>query len=204
VLSAAPRLPEPASSTDPATYVLCVAHDDPHKDLDGLAATFSVHADLPPLWIAGRCTTDRMRLLESRSHGRIRLLGEVKDLHRLARLYRDAVCVVAHSIFEAYGFSPAESLLNGTPVAATDIPAHREVCGEAAVYYPAGDGNALASAVRLACERPVDARAPSLALQRTWSQNAEELLAVLTAVGTARRRTRRARPSWLSLATSPG
>jgi glycosyltransferase involved in cell wall biosynthesis len=192
VRSAPPRLPEPAPPTERGPYVLCVAHDDPHKDFDGLAAAFSRNADLPPLLIVGRCTPERKRSLESQSAGRVRLLGEVRRLDQLARLYRDATCVVAHSFFESFGFSPAEALSAGTPVAASDIPAHREVCGEGPVYYPAGDRDALASAVRAASKRPPAELGATPTIERGWSENAQELLTVLAAVG-ARGRIRRRR-----------
>jgi glycosyltransferase involved in cell wall biosynthesis len=182
VLSAPPRSPRERAD-DPQPYALAVAHDDPHKDYDGLVEAFTRHPDLPPLRIVGRVSPARRSALEARAAGRVRVDGQVSDRDELARLYAGAACTLAHSAFESYGLTPAEALVCGSPVAATDIPAHREVCGELAQLYPVGDLDGLAHAVRraLAGPRPApeDLGAP---LRRTWDENAAELAGVLRAV----------------------
>jgi len=77
----------------------------------------------------------------------IELLGWVDD-ERLGRLYDAATATVHPSLYEGYGLGLAESLGCGVPAIASDIPAHREVAAEAAVYFPPGDAAALADALR--------------------------------------------------------
>jgi hypothetical protein len=66
-------------------------------------------------------------------------------------------------------------MCNELPLAASDIPAHREICGGAATYYAPDDPDALAAAVRTALRRTgsVPVRAP--VFDRTWTENAKEV-----------------------------
>ena len=179
IASAAPPLPPgPAPPGLPERFVLAVAHDDPHKEWDRLIALFEGDRGLPPLVLAGR-TARRLP-----SDDRVRLLGEIRDAAALGGLYGEASAYVAHSRFESFGLTPCEALAAGTPVAASDIPAHREACGTAAAYYPPGDDRALARAVRasLAAGAPQES-VP--ALERTWDDNARELAGLLRATARA-------------------
>lgn len=69
------------------------------------------------------------------------------DEERLDELYSGAAAVVAPSTYEGYGLPVAESLSYGLPTIASDIPAHREVAGDAALYFPPGDAASLADAM---------------------------------------------------------
>jgi glycosyltransferase involved in cell wall biosynthesis len=64
----------------------------------------------------------------------VRLLGCVKD-EILPVLYSGATAFVYPSIYEGFGLPPLEAMACGCPVALSDIPAHREVCGETAIYF---------------------------------------------------------------------
>jgi glycosyltransferase involved in cell wall biosynthesis len=64
----------------------------------------------------------------------VRLLGSVKD-EILPVLYSGATAFVYPSIYEGFGLPPLEAMACGCPVALSDIPAHREVCGETAMYF---------------------------------------------------------------------
>jgi glycosyltransferase involved in cell wall biosynthesis len=64
----------------------------------------------------------------------VRLLGRVGD-SVLPALYAGAAGFVYGSIYEGFGLPPLEALACGCPVAISDIPAHREVCGNYAQYF---------------------------------------------------------------------
>jgi glycosyltransferase involved in cell wall biosynthesis len=181
---AAPHFPSQAPRAEPSAlspYVLAVGTDLPHKDWTGLIRSFERHPDLPPLVLAGWCAPRRRCELASRSgHGSARALGQVLDRGELADLYRNAACVVAHSHLESYGFTAVEALSLGAPLAASDIPAHRESCGDAAHFYDPADGDALAAAVAAAIHAgKTTSRVPALEL--TWTENAELTAAALRA-----------------------
>ncbi len=65
----------------------------------------------------------------------------------LAYLYDKAACFATASRNEGFGLCAVEAMAAGTPVIATDIPAHREVLGDAAQLVPPGDEKALAGAL---------------------------------------------------------
>jgi glycosyltransferase involved in cell wall biosynthesis len=62
------------------------------------------------------------------------LLGHVAD-ELLPDLYSAAAGFVYPSIYEGFGLPPLEAMACGCPVAVSDIPAHREICGDAAMYF---------------------------------------------------------------------
>jgi glycosyltransferase involved in cell wall biosynthesis len=73
--------------------------------------------------------------------------GAVDDAHH-ARLYAAAVALVHVSLDDGFSYPVVEALSFGIPVVASDIPVHREVAGEAALYAPAGDVEAVAERMR--------------------------------------------------------
>ena len=61
---------------------------------------------------------------------------------QLRSLLAGATALLAPSLAEGFGLPVAEALALGTPVIASDIPAHREVGGGHAVYLPPDDPEA--------------------------------------------------------------
>lgn len=53
--------------------------------------------------------------------------------------------LVSTSLAETFGFPLVESMAAGVPVIATDVPIHREICGDAALYFRPGDSEGLAT-----------------------------------------------------------
>jgi glycosyltransferase involved in cell wall biosynthesis len=64
----------------------------------------------------------------------VRLLGPVGD-DMLPALYSGAAGFVYPSVYEGFGLPPLEAMASGCPVAVSDIPAHREICGKTAMYF---------------------------------------------------------------------
>lgn len=93
---------------------------------------------------------------------------------RLADLYRGAIAVLNASSYEGYGLPVAEGLASGAPVIASDIPPHREVAGDAAEFFTAGDVDDLAATMQRLLDDP--ARAAELA--RAGPKRVRELAAL--------------------------
>jgi glycosyltransferase involved in cell wall biosynthesis/SAM-dependent methyltransferase len=182
VPSAAPR-PRTAGDLPPGVpdggYVLVVAHDDPHKEWDRLIDAFTTDPRLPPLVLAGRSRAARQV-----DDARVRMVGQVDDPGLLAALYARASCYLAHSRFESVGITPLEALQAGTPVVATDIPAHREVCGGAARLYPPADLGQMADAVLATVADPEQRQPDGSYAHWTWDDNAARLADVLRDLAT--------------------
>ena len=64
--------------------------------------------------------------------------------------YRDASVVVCPSRFEGLGLTGIEGAICGTPVAASDIPTHREFLGAAAHFFALDDNDDLVRAIQQA------------------------------------------------------
>ena len=74
------------------------------------------------------------------------LPGFVSD-EALACLYRGAAAVVSPSLAEGFGLPAVEAAACGAPVVLSDIPAHRETLGDAALFFPPRDRMASPSAL---------------------------------------------------------
>jgi glycosyltransferase involved in cell wall biosynthesis len=100
--------------------------------------------------------------------------GHVPD-DDLAALYTGARALVFASDDEGFGLPPVEALACGTPVAACDVPALREVLGDRATFVDRNDLAALIAAAERA-ERPAPAP-PAFtwedAARATWRVYAE-------------------------------
>lgn len=74
--------------------------------------------------------------------GRFQLRGWVSD-SELAEFFTSCLATVNPSYYEGYGLPVAESLARGLPTIASDIPPHREIAQDAALYFSPGDAAAL-------------------------------------------------------------
>jgi glycosyltransferase involved in cell wall biosynthesis len=101
---------------------------------------------------------------------------------RLAALRAGATAVLVPSRKEGFGLPVLEAMAAGVPVLASDLPALREVGGDAATYLPPDDPAAWAAAITAAAERGPAGRAERAAAGRaraatfTWERTARGLL----------------------------
>jgi len=65
----------------------------------------------------------------------------------LRALYQFASVFVYPSLYEGFGIPPLEAMACGVPVIVSDIPPHREVSGDAAIFFDPADHEALADAI---------------------------------------------------------
>jgi glycosyltransferase involved in cell wall biosynthesis len=126
-------------------YILFVGSLEPRKNLKMLLDTWQLgNFDGATLAVAG--TTGRIfRKFQTDAIPKgVRLLGRVED-DLLPILYSGAAGFVYGSIYEGFGLPPLEALACGCPVAVSDIPPHREVCGQTALYFNPFDRQDLLS-----------------------------------------------------------
>jgi glycosyltransferase involved in cell wall biosynthesis len=83
----------------------------------------------------------------------VRFTGGV-DYEKIHALYRDADVFAFPSMVESFGHPLVEAMACGVPVVASDIAVHREVCGDAALYFEPSDHHALAARLRQLAESP--------------------------------------------------
>ena len=114
--------------------------------------------------------------------GWVRAATNVTD-DELAWLYGHALAVLVPSRHEGYGLPVVEALAFGTPVVASDLPALREVGGEAARYAPAGNAAAFARELVRIVDQPDAARqrvgqGADTARALTWNATVRATIAV--------------------------
>ncbi len=118
----------------PRSYVLAVGNLAGHKNLIGLRDTaVEVAARDCDLVIAGGIDQSVFASQQGALPMPAKYIGRVSD-HGLRALYESAACFVFPSFYEGFGLPAVEAMICGCPVVAADIPALRELCGEAALY----------------------------------------------------------------------
>jgi len=67
---------------------------------------------------------------------------------RMPEVYRETDAIVYPSLCESFGFPLLESMACGLPIIAGDLAVNRELCREAAEYYPARSSEVCAAAMQ--------------------------------------------------------
>jgi glycosyltransferase involved in cell wall biosynthesis len=136
----------------PASYLLTVGTLEPRKNHLTLFAALDLLGDRLdlPLVVAGRPGWDfepsRRAAEPLRARGRVILLNYVPD-ELLPGLYTGAAALLYPSWYEGFGLPVLEGLAAGVPVVAGDVPALKEVAGDAAFFAPPASAEALADAI---------------------------------------------------------
>ena len=170
-------------------FLLYVGSAYPHKGLDDLFTAWEEIAKRHPdlrLKIAGEKDLFMKRY---EAHVRTKHLERIDFLDRvseseLGKLYADATALVYPSYFEGFGLPPLEAIAHGCPVISSDAGSLPEVLGKnSAIFFRAGDVNAILAAVESVLADPEKARqqsiqnAPKLALRHRWTEAAKQTLA---------------------------
>lgn len=123
--------------------ILHVGSTIPRKRIEVLLQIFAKLPSLFPsarlLRVGGDFTAEQLALVEQLALGQRVLVLPRIDSDVLAAVYRRAALVLQPSEREGFGLPVVEAMACGTPVVASDIPALREVGGDAAQYCPVGD-----------------------------------------------------------------
>ena len=123
-------------------YLLFLGNDKPHKNLDGLLAAWSgLRRTRPGLSLVLAGVGPGRALPEG-----VKAPGFVPNAE-LPALVAGARLLVLPSFSEGFGLPVAEAMAAGTPVACSDLPALREVAGDAASYFDPHDVTSIARAM---------------------------------------------------------
>lgn len=134
----------------------------------------------------GYDTTQAARLIDKLGIGRmIVMLGEV-PYRSLRELYESSDLVVCPSYAESFGHPLLEAMALGVPVLAAETPVHREICGDAAAWFPTFDPHQLATeAARLLGDAGIRRQMVVNGLARSqrfpWENHVHRLLSLITA-----------------------
>lgn len=172
----------------PERFTLFVGTLEPRKNLQGLLEAYrclpeSLRREFP-LVLAGANGWNRWYfrglLEELRSQGCLHVLGYLprRELPMVMRL-ASAFCFP--SVYEGFGMPPLEAAACGTPVVCGDIPALREVMGNAAIYVDPNCPEDIAAGLTHVLTNETLARrlaeqGRQRALSFTWQRSVRETL----------------------------
>jgi glycosyltransferase involved in cell wall biosynthesis len=124
----------------------------------------------------------------SRDTALVRQLGISKNVEQLGaipygslhHLYRACDLYVTPAYAETFAHPLVEAMVSGLPVVASDLPVHKEVCGEAAVNFPRFSPESLAEAVVMVLDPAIRSKLVVAGKLRakdfSWSRHIADLL----------------------------
>jgi glycosyltransferase involved in cell wall biosynthesis len=164
-------------------YLLAVSSLSPRKNFQALLEAVDMLGKVDfDVVIAGGLNARVFGENHIVAHDRVRLLGYVND-GELKSLYRHAGAFIYPSLYEGFGLPPLEAMTCGCPVIVSDIPVHREVCGEAALYCNPRSIEDIAAKIRLIMaddelRRKLIANGYERAREFSWRRAAGQFFAV--------------------------
>lgn len=78
-------------------------------------------------------------------------MNYITDEH-LSYIYNRAKALVYPSFYEGFGLPPLEAMSSGCPAIVSDIPTHREVCGDAVLYADPHSPEQISSVIQKVLE----------------------------------------------------
>jgi glycosyltransferase involved in cell wall biosynthesis len=106
---------------------------------------------------------------------------------QLHRIYANADIYVTPAYAETFAHPLVEAMASGVPVVASDIPVHREICGDAALYFERFSPEALADgivqvATKSKRHETMVAKGRARAEHFSWKVHAEQIIALSRAL----------------------
>lgn len=179
----------------PERFLLYVGTYLPHKNIDTLLLAYRElllqGAACPKLVLAGKKgrNSDRIEKLVAALdlRGAVVSTGFVAE-EDLPPLYSMSEMFLFPSLYEGFGLPILEAMACGVPVALSSASCHREIAGDAALYFPATDPDALARCIcelsgSLELRRELKARGMERARGFSWQTMAEKTRTVYEALG---------------------
>ncbi|MBU4098808.1 glycosyltransferase family 4 protein [Patescibacteria group bacterium] len=172
-------------------YLLHVGNLYPHKNMDLLLKTFMKIKDgenLPvQLIIAGKedyfYYKFQKKVKELGLQNQILFMGEISD-SKLQYLYQNALALISTSLMEGFDLPTIEAMNNNCLVLASDIPVHREICENIAIYFDPEKEEDLISKIKEVCSNGKEKykekieNGKSRASKFNWQQMAKETMKV--------------------------
>jgi glycosyltransferase involved in cell wall biosynthesis len=193
-----PDAPDPAVALErlgvTGPYLLFVGTLEPRKNVVALIRAYrQVAPDVAHALVLagpdGWLIDETERELARSGPGAILRLGRVDDAD-LDALYRGADAFAYPSAYEGFGLPVLEAMVRGVPVVTSDVPALRELAGDAALLAPPGDVAELAEALaRVLTDAALAAdlrdRGTARAASYSWAATARATLDVYRIAGAA-------------------
>ena len=179
----------------PDKYVLFLGNRGGYKDfrvaIEAFAELAPKHRGTALVAVGGGMFTADEEALISRWGLRGQVVQHAASDEELPGMFGGASAFVFPSRYEGFGLPTLEAMACGTPTVLADSSSHPEVGGDAALYFPPGDGSALAAHLsRLlsddAFRRDLSERGIAHAGRFTWRRTATATAdAYRVAAGTA-------------------
>ena|GEM_PF-678344 len=119
--------------------------------------------------------------------GNVEYLGRISH-EKINAVYGQSDIVLYPSLCESFGFPMVEAMSHGLPIVAADTAVNREICGDAALYYPPLDPDAGAEALFRALDSGIADKLSQGARRRlgsfdwSWRRYAEEFCSTIEEV----------------------
>ena len=165
----------------PGSYFLTIGSPAPNKNLGtAIAARATLKGHDVPLVVVGAVDGTVFGGGLNKAPPGVIAAGRLSDAEVKA-LLQHATALVFPSLYEGFGIPPLEAMLTGCPVIASNIPPVVEVCGDAALYFPPTDVQALAACMAMALQQPEQmaqqvARGRERAAAHSWQHSAALLM----------------------------
>ena len=179
----------------PEKFMLYVGTYLPHKNIDTLLLAYrelllqgAVRAKLVLAGKKGRNSQRIEKLVAQLDlQSQVVSTGFVAE-EDLPALYSMSEMFLFPSLYEGFGLPILEAMACGVPVALSSASCHREIAGDAALYFPATDPAALAGcmgeiASSIDLQRELKARGMERARSFTWESMAEKTRKLYEVVG---------------------
>lgn len=134
-------------------FILCVGSIESRKNLLFLIDSFlsaNIDDNIKLVIVGGREKVfpllSKDLLNEEAYNKRLLFTGYLTD-KELVFLYKKALIFCYPSLYEGFGIPPLEAMSFGCPVLVSEIPSHKEVCGDAALYFNPNNRSELTRAL---------------------------------------------------------
>jgi glycosyltransferase involved in cell wall biosynthesis len=157
----------------------------PHKNIERLIEAMKLIKQ-PKVTLTIVCARSvfwermRERVKKMEAENLVNLAGFVPD-SELKILYQEAIALIQPSLMEGFDLNVVEAMAVGLPVVVSDIPVHREICGQVALYFDPYSPKEIVDKIKFIVENKKEReRLKKLGLDQvkkySWQKMAEQTL----------------------------